>query len=111
MDNGSPGTRRPAPAVCQVSLADLWPVASGAARRAPGGRSTAEPGADAGPGAAQLYQRHDGGSSRERVVRGVVLDWLGVSVTTEAGIAEYPVATGPLPTPRRWRGLEPPPPW
>ena len=43
--------RRPVPAVCRVSLADLWPVA-GVARRAPGGPK-AEPGADAGLAAPQ----------------------------------------------------------
>ena len=36
----------------------------------------------------------DGGSSRERAGRQVILDWLGVSVTTEAGTAEYSTATG-----------------
>lgn len=56
----------------------------------------------------------DGGSSRERVGPRVILDWLGVSVATEEGTAEYPTATSagmrrPLPTPRRWRGVEPSP--
>ena len=36
----------------------------------------------------------DGGSSRERAGPRVILDWLGVSVTTEEGTAEYPTATG-----------------
>ena len=36
----------------------------------------------------------DGGSSRERAGPRVILDWLGVSVTTEEGTAEYPAATG-----------------
>jgi uncharacterized protein (DUF433 family) len=36
----------------------------------------------------------DGGSSRKRVGPRVILDWLGVSVATEEGAAEYPTATG-----------------
>jgi hypothetical protein len=36
----------------------------------------------------------DGGSSRERAGPRVILDRLGVSVTTEESTAEYPTATG-----------------
>ena len=36
----------------------------------------------------------DGGSSRKRVGPRVILDWLGVSVATEEGTAEYLAATG-----------------